>query len=585
MRRQVYSAHRETGPMLEEATALFSQQQEVETKQALLSALKRHFLMSDEEEDTLTSMSATVDDRFFTLLTRLKSIHQDCQSLLGSENQQLGLELMEKSSRDLNIAFQKLSRWIQKEFKDLNLENPQISSSIRRSLRVLAERPTLFQSCLDFFAEARERNLSESFYGALTGSFQNSENDSSTKPIEYYAHDSLRFVGDMLAWTHSTAVSEYEALEALFISDGDEMAKGIQVGRDSEPWSQGISDAFNARKALEQLVNRNLAGVARVLRQRVEQVIQSDENAVLAFKIASLIDFYRVTFAKFLSTESTIFDALSSLHESSLQQYQSAMRNRVSSIQAEVHHATNDLAIPRFLDEAFKQLKELMRSYDSSLAQVTIRDVGFSSVLNEALDPFLDACKTIANGLKEPKASIFLINCLLAAKATISSYDFTTTRALQMNDAIQVYVSKLVDYQQGYLLHMSGLHPLIVALAPLSNSVDDTRSIHTLEPFKEQALRDASQALDDFLPSALMDAMENLRSLKDAQMSEDVTTEAAQRFCEDFEYIEGRLLAADESRSAQGDKNQGVTEDGEESSVALRTLFPRTSGEIRVLLS
>ena len=585
MRRHVQSAHRETGPVLEEATTLFSQKYEVETKQALLDAFKQHFLMSPEEEETLTSMSATIDDRFFTYLTRLKNIHQDCQILLGSENQQLGLELMQKSSRDLNVAFQKLSRWIQKEFKNLNLENPQISSSIRRSLRVLAEQPTLFQNCLDFFAEARERNLSESFYRALTGSSQSHATESSTKPIEYYAHDSLRFVGDMLAWTHSAAVSEREALELLFISEGDEMAKGIQVGRESEPWSQETSEAFDGRKALEQLVNRDLAGVARVLRQRIEQVIQSDEDAVLSFKIGSLIDFYRVTFARLLGTESAILDTLSSLRESSLRQYRFTMQDRVNSIQMETNNPTTDLAIPRFLDEAFVHLKELMKSYDSSLSQVTSRETEFSPILTEALDPFLESCKSMANGLEEPRASIFMINCLLAAKATISSYDFTTTRVSEMNWAVQEYVSKLVDYQQAYFLHTSGLHPLIVALAPLSDLEEDTRSIAKLEPFKVQALRDTSQVLDDFLPSALMDAIENLKLLKNSRMSEDITAEAAQRFCEDFEFIEGRLRAADELRSVEWNEAQEAGEDGEEAPVALRTLFPRTSGEIWVLLS
>ena len=54
-----------------------------------------------------------------------------------------------------------------------------------------------------------------------------------------------------------------------------------------------------------------------------------------------------------------------------------------------------------------------------------------------------------------------------------------------------------------------------------------------------------------------------------------VVEEAAERFCETFEEIEERVL--------EGDK--GVEDDDDDGLVLLRDLFPRTAGEIRVLLS
>ena len=593
MRRHVQTAQRETRPVIEEATTLFAQKREVETKEELLDAFNQHFIISNEEEELLTSMSAAIDDRFFNSLARQKRIYTECQVLLGSENQQLGLDLMEKSTRILNSAFQKLFRWVQKAFQTLNLENPQLSSFIRRSLRVLVERPTLFQSCLDFFAETRERNLSESFYVALTGSATHTHglgqtDDPTTKPIEYYAHDPLRFVGGMLAWTHSATVSEREALEVLFISEGDELAKGIKAGRESEPWSQDNIETFDGQRSLAQLVNRDLAGVARTLRQRVEQVIQSDEDPVLAYKIANLIDFYRVTFAKLLGPDSSVLDTLSQLRESALQQYRNNLQDHVNSIRANAGHLTADLAVPNFLDEALIQLRELMKTYDSSLAATTSREVEFQPILAEALDPFLERCEQIAARLEEPSKSIFTINGLTASKVIVSMYGFTSQKLSELDNEIENYASNLIEYQHAYFLHQSGLHPLIVALAPLSDSDEEIKSIVDLEAFKPQALRDASQVLDDFLPSALMDAMENLARLKNARLSEEITAEAANRFCEDFEFVEARLSAVDELRNREsgGEEDEDQeSQDGEQPSKSLRALFPRTSGEIKVLLS
>ena len=586
MRRYVQHSQRETSPILEEATTLFSQKREVEIKKELLSAFSQHFVISDEEEESLMLVSTAVDDKFFASLLRLKRIHTDCQVLLGTENQQLGLNLMERSSRSLDSAYQKLFWWIQRELKNLNMENPRISAAIRQSLRVLAERPTLFQSCLDFFAEAREHTLSESFYGALTGSSYSQTDDQTAKPIEYFAHDSLRFVGDMLAWTHSAAVSEHESLEVLFVSKGGEMAKGIKADLESELWSGGITEAFDGQRSLEQLVNRDLTGVARTLRQRVEQVIQSDEDPILAFKVANLIDFYRVTFTRLLGSKSYVLEALASLQQAALRKYRSTMQDRLNSIHLETIHAPSNLDIPEFLNEALGRLKELMKVYDSSLALETSRGKDFLPFLGEALDPFLEGCEKIANRLEEPSTSVFTINCLLAARTAVSTYEFTEDRVAEINDTIEEYALKLIDHQHAYFLHTSGLYPLVVALSPLSDSNHDIKSIPQLEPFQAQSLTDTSQVLDDFLPSALIDAVENLKQLKNLAMSHDITAEAASRFCEDFEFIEGKLVAADRLHGKDdGELQKKVYEDGREEAVALRMLFPRTSAEIRVLLS
>ena len=140
MRDHINAANHETGTVLEEVTSLMNQKKKVEEKQRILDAFNSHFIISDSESTILTSTVEPVNEEFFHTVTRVKKIHHDCQVLLGSEDQRLGLEILEQSSRQLNAGFQKLYRWIQREFKTLDLENPQINASIRRSLRVLAER-------------------------------------------------------------------------------------------------------------------------------------------------------------------------------------------------------------------------------------------------------------------------------------------------------------------------------------------------------------------------------------------------------------------------------------------------------------
>lgn len=552
-----------------EAKSLLSQQKEVTTKQELLSAVRSHFTLTEDELAALTLTAEPVDERFFDALAKAKKISQDCEVLLGFESQTLGLELMESTSKNIHYGFQKLYKWVQREFKTLNLENPQMNSSIRRALRVLAERPSLFQNCLDFFAEARERILSDTFHSALTGATPGSLEDPSLKPIDLTAHDPLRYVGDMLAWIHSATVSEREALEILFVAEGEELAQGLRSGRNAEVWRL-VSDEdedveqdsdFNALRALNELVDRNISGAARVLRQRVEQVIQSNEETIPAYKLANLINFYLVTFQKVLGAKSKLLELVGSLEVEALRQFRSLVRDHIAALQAEFQQTPFDLGPPGFLQDALKQLDAIMRTYDTSLSIATDRESEFEAVLAEAFEPFMSGCENMARSMQRPRSTVFLINCRLAGANALEPFEFTQRRLGQLRDRIAEEAETLSEDQHAFFREQSGLVPLLQSIES---------STTQLQP---DELASASQTLDDFLPSALIDGMDRLKHLQSSKLARDVTEKAAAWFCDDFEKFEKAVEEAD-----------GGNPDPEEPG-PLRSAFPRTTTEIRVLLS
>ncbi|KAK2052870.1 oligomeric complex COG6 [Colletotrichum caudatum] len=586
VRNRITAAHQDTAPILEEASALMNERAEVESKQHLLKALRSHFILSDNEIASLTSTAEPVDDSFFAALHKAKLVSKDCEILLGFENQTLGLETMEQTSKNLNLAFQKLYKWVQREFKTLNLENPQMNSSIRHAIRVLAERPSLFQNCLDFFAEARERILSDAFHLALTGTTTSGVGDHSIKPIEMAAHDPLRYVGDMLAWIHSATVSEREALEILFVSEGDEIARVLQSGRANELWqllNEGDDEtapAFDALKALNDLVDRDVSGATRILRQRIEQVIQSNEETILAYKLANILGFYRFTFAKLLGSESALLELLSGLETNALRQFRSLMRDHIATLQGEFQQTPSDLVPPDFLLEALKQLTAVMKTYEISLATSTDRESDFQPILAEAFEPFLAGCENMAGGVRRPADAIFMTNCLLAAKHTLEPFDFTERRRQALQLRVAEECEKLSEEQYQFFRRGSGLGQMLGSLGKLTTKDSDVKKVALLAELQPQALSQASQTLDDFLPSALMDAMENVKHMQDSTLARELTEKAAGKFCDEFEHVEEMLLLADELAVRDGNTDA----DGDEPPM-LRTLFPRTTGEIRVLLS
>ncbi|TKA83121.1 hypothetical protein B0A55_00900 [Friedmanniomyces simplex] len=575
MRKHIGAASRETGPMLDEAKTILADRRQVEKKQQVLNAFKAHFVVSDVEVASLTSTAEPVNDDFFRILTRVKKIHEDSQILLGSENQRLGLEILEQSSRQLNAAFQKLSRWVQREFKSLDLENPQISASIRRALRVLAERPTLFQNCLDFFAEAREHIMSNNFYAALTGAPVDADHPVLGKAIELSAHDPLRYISDMLAWAHSATVSEREALEALFISEGDEIAKSIQAGIESEPWSRAdqaeATPAFDGRQALNELVDRDLAGVFRQLRQRTEQVIQSHEDATLAYKIANLVTFYCTIFANLLGEQSALLEDLKPLSDTALRSFRSVMRDQVINLHSDLALSPDSLSPPDFLVEALGMLTVLMKSYDTSVvtSNRSQRIEGFQPILQEALDPFLAGCENITKRLRAPDNHILALNCLLTTRDTLRQYAFADRNA-ELQTRIEEHRKELTEAVHTWFLHESGLGTLVDNIT----TIEDLASSYK-DPTQLVAI---AQQLDGFLPTATEDARAFLGQLQDRMLARRIIEHAAESFCEDFEEVEGLIVQGDEARAAQ--MNGGVEEE-----VWLRDVFPRTGEEIRVLLS
>lgn len=582
MKMQLEGAHDQSSHIMNETQNLLEKRSGIEAKQELLEKIRGHFILTQDEIDFLTLTSEPVDDFFFAALAKAKRIQKDSETLLGFESQTLGLELMEQVSKHINMAFQKLYKWLQREFKALNLENPQIHPAIRKAIRVLAERPTLFQNCLDLFSEARERILSDSFYVALTGTDTGGQQVQVSKPIELAAHDPLRYGGDMLAWIHSATVGEREALEVLFVSEGDEIAKGLETGRKNELWSlvddeMSAEQPFNPRKALDELVDRDISGASRLLRQRIQQIIQNNEEIILAYKLASLLSFYKAMFLKVLSAESALIELVVSLEKEALRQFRTLVRDHIATLQTDPQQVPDDLSPPAFLDDALEQLTSIMKTYDSSIGLSMDKEAEFEATLVEALDPFVAGCRSMAEPLSAPDDSIFRLNCDLTALATLKSFTFTEQRCKKLQANVDTESERLSATQLLLLKQRSGLQDIFEAVAGLDSASEEAaKSLRGMKAFEAASLELARQKLDDFLPSALIDAMENVKHVHDSKLSRKITEDAAEQFCNEFEHLEDLLLLEEDAVVEAG---------GDDSTEALKALFPRTTGEIRVLLS
>lgn len=635
--------------MLEDASTLLGQKKETEAKQQLLDSFCKHFLVSDADLTTLTNSVEPVSERFFEVLSRVKQIHKDCEILLGYENQRLGLELMEQTTRDLNAGYKKLFNSTLREFKGLDLEDPHISGSIRRSLRALSERPALFQSCLDSFAEARQSTVSDGFQKALTDSTLGT-----ARAIDFSTHDPLRYIGDMLAWVHSATVSEMEALEGLFISDADEISRGLHQGKSEDPFSMantaddedGEQDmSFDGRAALNALISRNMASVAHTLTQRISVTIRSLSEPVEIYKAYNVICFYHDMFLKLIRTSTktspateepnSLLSTLTDLQSQTFKHFETATLEALHSSTDETPKA--DLSPPSILSETLSQFSTIARTRGPNLDLPE-----FTKLYGTLLAPVINSCASLADiATGQPSATsttktIYKLNYLSLVRDTLTQLT-TGTNAItaaekplgSAKSEIESSQTKLQDMLSDTFLGASGLGQLrrfidetrqanasltrqrsVLLKIPVNQTVNRT---HDLDE-SESKLESLAHHLDSFLASALTDTQDDLGKLTDKTIARVSLNKAVETFVSRFEMVVGMLEEIDEgfereklarrmgkSKGRDVDVDVDVDVNGEdqaeesdsdadgadeeEEPVKLRDVYPRLVSEVEALLS
>jgi hypothetical protein len=121
----------------------------------------------------------------------------------------------------------------------------------------------------------RRKVVLQDFMEALT----QGENALSARAIDIQAHDPLRYLGDILAWTHQAVAGEKEILNLIFGVAANSRQSQLEPG--SERW---LEDG-TILSALEDLIERDLEGTVRPIRVLLSLklvLICSHESSILS---------------------------------------------------------------------------------------------------------------------------------------------------------------------------------------------------------------------------------------------------------------------------------------------------------------
>ncbi|KAJ3155200.1 Golgi transport complex subunit 6 [Geranomyces variabilis] len=530
MEEKLHQATSETSHLIKQTSELKAMSKRCSVRKSIVDVFLRRFTLTDAEVAVLTAPSQQVGIEFFDALKHLERISDDCKALLVTEHQEAGFEIMERMASFQETAFDKLFRWAQSECRSLNSDAPEVTASLRNAMRALKERPVLFQTCIDEVSNIRSSAMVRSFLDALTrggaGGFP--------RPIEMHAPDPLRYVGDMLAWLHQAATEEREILEAIFDVKAIAQKRRNSVrGPDSieESPLEALGGLHVAdHEAIRRVLDKNMEGTCRPLKVRIEQVLASQEDPIVVYRLANLVQFYEGTLAGVLGEQAQLSVAAKEITKSSYKAFFVALNAHASQLLRLVQTPGADLLPPPAVRETVLQLREIMAIYDESLVVSDRREEDFAEILTALIDPLSQMCVLGAASLPAIENAIYSINCLLHIQAALNLYPFTKSQVDALEAQVAAQVDVLVNAEYATVIKESGLEELTgdgVSLAELS----------------ADTVRDAMARFEQFLYSGSMEVSSSLSRLSSGRkLASRVTHRAFRMFVDAYREVHRKLV-------------------------------------------
>ncbi|KAI8150320.1 oligomeric Golgi complex subunit 6 [Fennellomyces sp. T-0311] len=540
MKQKLDQASGQTAEMIEQAHNLQDRSSACDTRLTIVDKFLEKFTLSESEINTLCSSSVPIDDEFFVALDHLKQIHSDCRVLLMTQNQQAGLQIMESMALHQETAYEKLYRWTQYESRaSFGRDSIDVSTLMTKALHALRHRPVLFQTILDDLAVARREAVGRAFMNALTRGGPGG----TPRPIELQAHDSLRYIGDMLAWIHQACASEKEMLESLFQSaPGARKRENSGNSSDSsktisEQEVDGSQSIIHINDAIDELLDYAMEGTCRPLKSRMEQVLVLQPGAITSYRVANLIQFYTVTVGKLLRKNAVLAKVLYDISDMAYKYFFKTLNAQADRLLQSADPPTKELTVSPVVREMTLQLKEIVSSYDSSYLIATGESEGlpnfnFGETLDAIVDPLVQMCELSVQNFSTVERDVYVVNCIQHIESALSSYSFADSKRANLTERTNTLLQGLASEQYRDLLNQSGLSEIDSAIinkeeTPLSKVPNmDTQSIST-----------ALANLDSFLITISAGASPQLRKLTNSEHYHQVQDNAIRMLLDAYRRI------------------------------------------------
>lgn len=433
MSNRLHESKTKTHHLITQTTKLKDERKRTEKKLVWVNSFVRNFHISPEQNEYLynVSVKTPLTSDFFTTLSQIEKLYENCKMLVKCWYQTSAFDIMETVGLHQEVAIEKLYHWAIGAC--LSIDSPN-NALVPKALAKFQNRQVLFSNIIDEYCSARKATIVQLFIDALTKGA-----DSASKPIEFYANDSKRYIGDIFAWVYQVIPVEKENLLALFRYCNMPDKKQL------------ITDALtNIMEAL-----------CPLLKVRAELILKPDKDPLILWSISNLIMYYKDVI-RIIIPKGHLIDTFEELLKKSEETFLITLDGK---IQKELSHGVkappSDLNPSIIVTDMVSFLRDLLGVMNVAN---NIKNEDRKIVITHILEPLLHALNETACHLSSTDMSVYMLNCIYHIQCTLSLYTIMDEYNERLQAQSEAQIDTLTSEQASFLVANLNLGPIYTIL-------------------------------------------------------------------------------------------------------------------------
>ncbi|XP_049869783.1 conserved oligomeric Golgi complex subunit 6 [Pectinophora gossypiella] len=432
MSNRLQESKTKTHHLITQTTKLKDERKKTGKKLIWVDAFVKNFQISPEQNEYLCNVSVKtpLTIEFFGTLSQIEKLYENCKTLVKCWYQTSAFDIMEMIGLQQEVAIEKLYHWTIGACVSTDSTSNVL---VPKALNKFQNRQVLFSNIIDEYCSARKATIVQLFIDALT------KEDNASKPIEFYANDAKRYIGDILAWVYQVIPVEKENLATLlkYCSMPDK--------------SQLITDALTSI----------MEALCPLLKVRAELILKPDKDPLVLWSITNLIIYYK-DIIQTIIPKGHLNDTFEELVKKSEEVFLITLDSK---IQKELSHGVKapplDLNPSIVVTDLVGFLRDLLAVMNVSN---NINSADRKIIITHILDPLLHALNETACHLSSTDMSVYMLNCIYHIQCTLSLYTIMDEYNERLQAQSEAQIDTLTSEQASFLVANLNLGPIYTIL-------------------------------------------------------------------------------------------------------------------------
>lgn len=489
----------------------------INLKKNILLSFKSSFTLSTYEDHLIRFANLndlTTGLEFFQSIDKINQIQNNCDILLGMENEKLGFKILQNMNNLLILVNDKINAYVMNNIDDVysgKTTDINLKMFQKCLIYLYSNNKSNFDLVISKIIESRSKLIFNDFLTQLKGYSEESTKSNNKTSTNLYmsSYDTVKFISDTLAYIHNLIVNETENSSSFFTFE----FKSIDE---------------NLENLIVYVVNNTISSLNNLLKSSIENILRQENKLLIIINSFELIDLYSNMFEKLLTSNSNNNNTTSMIN--TMNHLKSETQDRIFliinlkfknlQIQSKSVDNLNDIdmdIIPDWLIEWNELINELFEIYnsnknldDNELHVIGFNDNQWNDLLNLIINKPVELLKSLTiTKFNKMEKIIWVLNCVDYFNSRIEINKYLIQSSDNLKSIINEFINNLIDLQFNDFLKNSGLYDIynlinmIFKLDEFEN--DDDFEVSYYQPITENKLfnidtfKTANSKLENFL--------------------------------------------------------------------------------------